>query len=81
MKKTIMLSVFAFILISGACKNSSNKDVKENNANTTQVFNLDTTKLKSGETYYQCSMDPEIISNKSGQCPKCGMDLTEMKKQ
>ena len=28
---------------------------------------------------YTCSMHPEIISNKPGKCPKCGMDLTKLK--
>ncbi|MBK5208854.1 MAG: hypothetical protein JJE44_05025 [Flavobacteriaceae bacterium] len=36
------------------------------------------------KTIYTCSMHPEIISDKKGECPKCGMDLiekkTEMKK-
>lgn len=26
--------------------------------------------------YYQCDMDPEVISDKPGDCPKCGMHLT-----
>ncbi|WP_158085399.1 heavy metal-binding domain-containing protein [Niastella vici] len=26
-------------------------------------------------TYYTCSMHPDLISNKPGKCPKCGMDL------
>ena len=28
---------------------------------------------------YTCSMHPEVISNKPGKCPKCGMDLTKVK--
>lgn len=24
---------------------------------------------------YTCSMHPEVISDKPGSCPKCGMDL------
>lgn len=27
---------------------------------------------------YTCPMDPEIISNKPGKCPKCGMDLIQV---
>lgn len=30
-------------------------------------------------TVYTCSMHPEVISDKSGKCPKCGMDLVEKK--
>ena len=28
---------------------------------------------------YTCSMHPEVISDKPGKCPKCGMELTEKK--
>jgi Heavy metal binding domain len=28
---------------------------------------------------YTCTMHPEVISNKPGKCPKCGMDLVEKK--
>ncbi len=28
-------------------------------------------------TVYSCSMHPEVTSDKSGKCPKCGMELTE----
>lgn len=32
------------------------------------------------DTYYTCSMDPQVIANKPGKCPICGMQLTEVKK-
>ncbi|RXP54814.1 hypothetical protein EC396_08860 [Lutibacter sp. HS1-25] len=28
---------------------------------------------------YTCSMHPEVISDKPGECPKCGMNLVEKK--
>ena len=28
---------------------------------------------------YTCSMDTDVISNKPGKCPKCGMELTKVK--
>src|SRR3989304_6554550 len=28
---------------------------------------------------YLCSMHPDVVSDKPGQCPKCGMDLIEVK--
>ena len=28
---------------------------------------------------YTCSMHPEVISDKPGKCPKCGMNLIEKK--
>lgn len=76
MKKTIIFSVVAFALITTACKNASTK----NDNGAAQTFNLDTTRLKSGEKFYQCTMDHEVLSDKPWECPKCGMELTEMKK-
>ncbi|GAA4024745.1 hypothetical protein GCM10022409_05910 [Hymenobacter glaciei] len=26
---------------------------------------------------YTCSMDPEVVANQPGKCPKCGMDLVK----
>jgi hypothetical protein len=26
---------------------------------------------------YTCPMDPDVVSDKPGKCPKCGMDLVE----
>ena len=28
---------------------------------------------------YTCSMHPEVVSDKPGKCPKCGMDLVAKK--
>ena len=77
MKKIIASSVISLTLILGACNNSSTKPTNSSS----QVFNLDTTKLKSGETFYQCEMHTEVLSDKAGNCPKCDMELSEMKKK
>ncbi|HMG83324.1 MAG TPA: heavy metal-binding domain-containing protein [Ferruginibacter sp.] len=40
------------------------------------------TKAKQDTTsqgQYTCPMHPEVISNKPGKCPKCGMDLVKIK--
>jgi hypothetical protein len=29
--------------------------------------------------WYTCTMHPEVISDKPGKCPKCGMELVEKK--
>lgn len=79
MKKTIIISATALALMLGACNSSSKKTEQANS--TSQTFNLDTTKLKSGDTFYQCDMDPEVLSDKAGMCPTCEMELTEMKKK
>ena len=28
---------------------------------------------------YTCTMHPEVVMDKPGKCPKCGMDLVKMK--
>ena len=35
---------------------------------------------KDPDTYYTCSMDPQVIEYKPGTCPICKMDLTPVKK-
>ena len=72
-KKAKLLAAATVTILICGCNSSINNS-------TTQTFNLDTTKLKSGERFYQCEMDPEIISDKSGNCPKCEMELSEIKK-
>ena len=32
------------------------------------------------KTIYTCPMHPEVISDKPGKCPKCGMTLVDQKK-
>ena len=75
MKKIILSSFVALSLMISACSNSSTSE-KESTAG------FDTTKLKTGDAYYQCSMHPEVISDKTGNCPKCGeMELEKKEKK
>jgi Cu(I)/Ag(I) efflux system membrane fusion protein len=63
MKKIIfLLAVSAFV----ACKSNENKNASEAQ---------DTTKVSTEQTIYTCPMHPEVISDKPGTCPQCGMDL------
>lgn len=43
--------------------------------------NLDTAKNQNAEATktYTCSMHPEVVLDKPGKCPKCGMELIEKK--
>lgn len=75
MKKAIFLASLITIVIISACNNSTKESNKEQN------FSLDTTKVAQGVSYYQCPMHPEVISDKSGNCPKCGMDLEKTEKK
>ena len=37
--------------------------------------------LAAGAPYYTCSMHPEVVSDRAGDCPLCGMHLEERKKE
>jgi len=64
MKRIVyLLIVVAFI----GCKGNENKKAESTPA--------DSTKTQKVASEYTCPMHPEIISDKPGQCPKCGMDL------
>jgi hypothetical protein len=38
-----------------------------------------TTDTKAKAVKYTCPMHPEVVLNKAGKCPKCGMALVEKK--
>jgi Cu(I)/Ag(I) efflux system membrane fusion protein len=38
------------------------------------------TVVKDNDVFYTCSMDPQVVSDKPGNCPICGMPLTVVKK-
>ena len=65
MKIKFLLATLAFggILFLSACNNSTPK--KEQKQTVTQPAKVE----------YTCEMHPEVISDKPGKCPKCGMDL------
>ena len=80
MKSVIILSAIALTLVLNACNNSSEK-TEQNKSNTSQASTLDTTKLKKGDVFYKCEMCADVISDKSGECSKCGMQLMKMEKK
>lgn len=81
MKKLLILSIVAFALILGACKGSNSNNDSGPSTGVTQSFNIDTTMLKPGTIFYQCEMHPEVLSDQTGTCPQCGMDLSERAKK
>ena len=47
--------------------------------NSLVVFGQDTGNPSTEPIIYTCTMDPEVRSNKPGNCPKCGMKLVRKK--
>jgi len=43
----------------------------------TSVSGQTTSQKENPKTIYTCSMHPEVMSSKKGNCPKCGMKLIE----
>ena len=72
MKRILLIAVIAIAssLLFSACSGSS---AKQNEASSADINNT----LKSADTSqkYTCLMHPEVISDKPGSCPKCGMTL------
>jgi transcription initiation factor IIE alpha subunit len=67
-KYQLLFMVATIMLIVASCHNSS---IKSNKQSSTQVENAD--------SYYTCSMHLEVRVDKPGNCPKCGMELVEIK--
>ena len=52
---------------------NQNSGSLSNQKTATKNQNMEATKT------YTCSMHPEVVSDKPGKCPKCGMELIEKK--
>lgn len=78
MKKSMLFSIASLVLLICSCNNS---DTKTDTQNSTNMQMIDTTKLAKGDVFYQCPMDLEVVSDKPGTCPTCGMDLEKMEKK
>jgi len=66
MKKIFIVAVLIFLL--GACKSDKVKDSGE------------AAHAGHGELYYTCSMHPQVMKDKPGDCPICGMALIQATK-
>lgn len=67
MKKSFLLSMF-ILLNTLAFSQVTNNETKADSTGITKTVQ------------YTCSMHPEILSDKPGNCPKCGMQLVEKTK-
>jgi len=66
MKKLIILLIVLTGTVATFAQNAKEK-MQESKTDTTAKF------------VYTCTMHPEVISDKPGKCPKCGMDLVKKK--
>ena len=72
MKKLILFIAIPLLFV--ACKGNENKSDATATDSSSTAAPVDTSAATSA-TQYTCPMHPEVISDKPGSCPKCGMDL------
>ncbi len=70
MKKVILMALV--ILYSAVAVFAAGMNHGKMTADTTK-----TKKVKSIKVQYTCTMHPEVLSDKPGKCPKCGMALVK----
>ena len=61
--KTAVIAAFTFIVLSLVGGSGCSKPTQEQSGSQTKQ--------------YTCAMHPDVVQDKPGKCPKCGMDLVE----
>ncbi|BAU52066.1 heavy metal-binding domain-containing protein [Mucilaginibacter gotjawali] len=68
MKKVTLMAIAILFSVASAFAAHTNTSV----ADTTK-----TKKVKPAKLMYTCPMDADVLSDKPGKCPKCGMTLVK----
>jgi Cu(I)/Ag(I) efflux system membrane fusion protein len=82
--KTIIAIITALIVLSFSVISQEMKSDKHQMDSTkvekpmSHKQHHDTTMTIQKVQHYTCAMHPEVITNKPGKCPKCGMTLVKM---
>ena len=77
--KKFILPLTGMILVSiafTACSNNATSKAAGDSSVIT-TGSGDTGTMKHTAVVYTCKMHPEVIIDKPGKCPKCGMDLVK----
>ena len=76
MKKIIYGLLICFAVLSTGFSQTSKQSVATSKVNTVQT-NKQQKKTVSEKVVYTCPMHPEVLKDKPGKCPKCGMNLVK----
>jgi hypothetical protein len=83
MKKAVLISLFSAIVASFAVSATADRNYPDNlNFFANGLTDNQQDKNAQVKTLYTCPMHSEIVQDKPGKCPKCGMNLVvkEVKK-
>ena len=91
MKKIIVCVLLSLVIVGGISYYAYTNSMKinplcnHNKATCNHDIKVENTcpylKLAVAKQKYTCPMHPEVISDKQGKCPKCGMNLVPVKKK
>lgn len=64
--KNVLIAIGLLVLMAGCGSNKQKTTIK-----------ADTVSKKAAGIQYTCTMHADVIADKPGTCPKCGMELVE----
>jgi len=76
MKKIIYGLLICFAVLSTGFSQTSKQSVTTSKARAVQT-DKQQKKTVSAKVVYTCPMHPEVLKDKPGKCPKCGMNLVK----